>query len=600
MKLRTRSWSSCLLIAVVCSLLDVCCGQAQSDLQIVYGAQGVQRLTYRGQVLEDVDRYPADAFHIWHMKSTDLSGKKLISGQNGWGETNKNRTWNAASHTWTYQFTWGTITTQFVQHGDSLDLNVTETNNSGSGVLFSGATIYPMALHFPQLPAGFSNASYNQFAFNTTGPSITIADYGGGEVASVVTGASRPLYSGFQPANPGTTYTPIISSTVPDSLAAFQPHNDRTIAPGQTDHFTVSLRFAPAGTPASALAADAYAAWTTTWPAQLKWSDRRIIGTAYLASSAQGNQNQPAGYPNNPRRYFNTGNSGDFDIRTPRGLVQFQHRVLRQAAEIVTNLRRLKAQGAITWDIEGEQYPMNTSYVCSPDQIAAIAPEMESTISDNSSPYHGMKLDDAYFRTIHDAGFRVGLCVRPQNFVLNADSSAQQVTITKDTDVIRQLIRKMRYAHDRWGVTIFYIDSAVDAAGAPLDASVFQQVAAALPDSLLIPEESTPKHYAYTAPFRTFIFHGDLGTDPSIYNSYPSAFSANLINDVDSATLAAHRADLTASVKRGDVLMVHADSWNANNDTVLRLYADAVRASSAGRAVPASSRANGEVATPQH
>ena len=155
----------------------------------------------------------------------------------------------------------------------------------------------------------------------------------------------------------------------------------------------------------------------------------------------------------------------------------------------------------------------------------------------------------------------------------------------------------MRYAHDRWGATIFYVDSTVDAAGAPLDASVFQQAAAALSDSLLIPEESTPKYYAYTAPFRTFLFHGDLGTDTSAYSSYPSAFSANLINDVSSEALALHRSDLTSSVKRGDVLMVHADSWNANNDTVLRMYAEAGRVN--GK-VPASGRATSIEASSKH
>ena len=118
------------------------------------------------------------------------------------------------------------------------------------------------------------------------------------------------------------------------------------------------------------------------WPAQLRWSDRRVIGTVYLASSAQGDEHRATGYDNNPRRYFNDGNANDFDVRTPEGLARFQRRVLQQAATVVTNLRRLKAQGVITWDMEGEQFPMNTSYVCSPDQIATVAPEMESVVTD--------------------------------------------------------------------------------------------------------------------------------------------------------------------------------------------------------------------------
>jgi len=267
---------------------------------------------------------------------------------------------------------------------------------------------------------------------------------------------------------------------------------DRPVAPGQTDSFTVSLRFAPTGTPAASLGADAYQSWARTWPAQLNWSDRRVIGTVYLASSPQGNVTQPGGYPNNPRRYFNNSNASDFDVRTAQGLSNFQAKVLQQAGNTVQNLHLLNAQGAITWDLEGEQYPQETSYVCSPDQIAQVAPEMESVIANGSSPYAGMKLDDAYFKIMRDAGFRVGVCIRPQHFTMNRDGTAQQVSLA-NADVAAEVIRKMKYAHDRWGATLFYIDSTVEPNGAVLDAGIFQQAAAALPDSLLIPEETTPK-----------------------------------------------------------------------------------------------------------
>jgi hypothetical protein len=303
-------------------------------------------------------------------------------------------------------------------------------------------------------------------------------------------------------------------------------------------------------------------------------TDRRPIGTVYLSSAPTGNVNQPSGYPNNPRRYFNDSNPTDFDITTASGLAAFQARVLQQAAINVTNLQSLHAQGAITWDLEGQQYPQDTSYVCSPDQIAQVAPEMDSVITDSSSPYVGMKLDDAYFKIMRDAGFRVGVCIRPQHFTLNPDGTAQQVYLP-DTSVAAELIGKMKYAHDRWGATLFYVDSTVESDGAVLDAGIFQQVASALPDSLIAPEESTPKYYAYTAPFLTFIFHGDLGTDPTIYNYYPKAFSLLLINDVDPGKLAAALTPITSSVRNGDVLMTHVDYWQANNPIVLQIYQNA-------------------------
>ena len=199
---------------------------------------------------------------------------------------------------------------------------------------------------------------------NTTGPAVTVADFGLSEVVSVVPEALRPLYSGFLSDGAGTSYVPFVSGTTPDGLPSFAPHYDRPVLPGQTDNFTVSLRFAPAGTSLASLASDAYANWARTWPSQLSWSDRRPIGTAYLASSPSGNINRPGGPPHNPRRYFSQGDSDNFDLRGPVGLASFQVRILKQAKANVVNMRKLGAQGSITWDLEGEQYPQSTSYVC--------------------------------------------------------------------------------------------------------------------------------------------------------------------------------------------------------------------------------------------
>ena len=274
-----------------------CAAASGTGLQVSYGSNGVQQVTYNGVVLENVAANPSDAFHIWHMKTTGLNGNLLSGGQYDWGEVNSGKVWNASTNTWAYTFVWGSISVQFVQAGNSLNMNVTVSNSNNSGIIFDGANIYPFVLHFLTLPAGFVDPSYEQLAFNTTGPSVTVADYGQGEVAAVYPNAAKPLYSGFQPASPANAFTPIISGTSIDGMASFFPHNDRPVAPGQTDTYTVSLRFAPSGTLDSALAADAFTAWAQTWPAALQWNDRRIIGTAYLASSPSGNPSYPAVTP---------------------------------------------------------------------------------------------------------------------------------------------------------------------------------------------------------------------------------------------------------------------------------------------------------------
>lgn len=559
-----------------------CQGDAPS-LQVEFGAGGLQKLSYAGTTLADLSAHPEDKFYIGHMKATDPSGKVLQGGQYGWGEVNEGRHWDASTHTWTYRYSWGSIALQYAQNGPALNMLVTVTNKPNSGIVFQGASIFPAVLHFPSLPLGFGQPNYPQVVSNTTGPSITLADWGRGEVAAVAPEAGKPLYTGFWPAQSGggVAYAPEISGTSPDGLAPFMPHLDRPVRPGQTDRYTVSLRFSPSGVSAAHLAPDAYASWASTYPATLSWTDRRPIGTAYLASSPPGggDASVPGGFPQNPRRYFN---AAEVDTRTPAGLAAFQQRMLKQAANIVANAHRMDAQGVITWDIEGEQYPQATSYVCSPDQIASVSPEMESVVSSAGSPFHGQKLDDAYFATIRKAGLRVGVCLRPQHFVLQPDHRAQQEFLPLEA-IPAELIRKARYAHDRWGATLFYVDSTVDKAGGTLPASIFRQVQAALPDSLFIPEETTPLYYAYTAAFKSFLDLGATGTDPAILQSYPHAFSAVLINDADAGKLAAATPHLTSQVRQGDILMAHVGYWQENDPVIVTIYRDAGRKAASGK-----------------
>lgn len=548
---------------------------AQQGLQVAFGARGLEKLSWHGQTLEDLQRWPDDAFHIGHMKAFDPSGRPLNSGQYGWGENHDSRTWDAARKTWTYHFSWGSIRVAYRQQGDSLSVIVTESNRFGSNIVFDGAEIYPLVLHLPRVPAGFGEPGDSRFIANIDQPSVLAADFGAGEAVLSSTDDAKPLYTGFQAMGKDFTYAAVCSGTAPDG---FTSHGQgRLLRPGESETFSMSLRFADAGTPLSEAAPDAYRAFAQRWPETLHWTDRRIIGTVFLASSAQGDKTHPAGFPNNPRRYFT---DPTVDVKTPEGLKQFQARILKQGADLVENLKRLNAQGAITWDVEGEEFPQDTSYACSPDQIATLSPEMESRITEEASPYDGMKLDDAYFKMILDAGFRVGVCVRPQHFTIAPDGTARQVTLPDD-QVARELIRKMKYAHDRWDATIFYLDSTVEGDGSTLPASILEQAAVSLPDSLLIPEESSPRMYRATAPFRTFLFHGDLGTPADIRALYPHAFSANLINDVDPTKLKEHRLALTDSVRHGDVLMDLAGYWQANDPIVVEIYRGA--ATSAGK-----------------
>jgi hypothetical protein len=151
--------------------------------ELTYGSRGVQTLSYNGTLLEDVGANGSDAFHIWHMKMTDLSGNAASCAECGWGESNMGRNWNGATNTMTYSFSWGLISVQFAQAGNSLNMNVSVTNQANSGYIFDGATIYPFVLNFAQLPAGFIDPSYSQLGYETIGPGVVNADFGVGEVS---------------------------------------------------------------------------------------------------------------------------------------------------------------------------------------------------------------------------------------------------------------------------------------------------------------------------------------------------------------------------------------------------------------------------------
>jgi hypothetical protein len=197
---------------------------------------------------------------------------------------------------------------------------------------------------------------------------------------------------------------------------------------------------------------------------------------------------------------------------------------------------------------------------------------MEQDILDKSSAFYGQKLDDAYFKIMTSTGLKVGLCLRPQVFTLASNGSATQVYLGSNAAIIANLESKARYTNARWGATLFYVDSTVDTNGGTLDPAIFKQLITDLPGFLFIPEESTPRYYAYTAPFYSFIFHTTTGTPACTYSYYPHAFGANLVNDVSASTLAQYQPQLTAAVEKGDILMAHADYWQQNNPTIVAIY----------------------------
>lgn len=394
-------------------------------------------------------------------------------------------------------------------------------------------------------------------ATNIGKPSVVPLSYKGGAVVLTNEDFHRPLLLGYPWAvnRPTSTVFPLWALTarhpmLPTSL----PFIDRPIAPNQSDQYHLSLRFGGAGTLGTDLTDDLYKKYAATYPRTLKWKDRRPIGTFFLASSY-------LKLPTNPRGWWK---DKTVDVTTDTGRAAFRKRVLAYATQSVQILKEMNAQGMITWDIEGEESWQPNTYLGDPRLLKELAPEMDSVADD-------------YFRKFREAGLRVGVCLRPQRLdlvALRKSEPAQKELLkadkTLDVDAVTKLlIDKITYAKKRWGCTLFYVDSNGDP-NLPYDVTIFQRVAAAYPDVLLIPEHETTRYYAYTAPLISLQHVGQTAPFAQVLQVYPKAFNVNLASN--SAMLDQHREALVQAVRAGSILTFRGWYFDPNNPKIKSIY----------------------------
>lgn len=438
-------------------------------------------------------------------------------------------------------FRWGTMEAAYASVGNRLDLKIKTVNSSPD---FIDSVYYePMTLSF-----GTKLQEYDGvvpiLGHNIGGPTILPLTFGKSRLVLTNDDVTRPLLIGFPWAvdRPKNTVFPLRINTgsdrmYPDSL----PFIARSIAPGQRDEYHLSLRFGRSTDSEISLASDVCRRFAAAFPRTLRWDDHRPIGTLSLATSARV-------MPTNPRGWLN---DSSIDVTNPEGIDRFRKRLLAFADTSIAVLTDMNAQGMITWDIEGEESPQAV-YIGDPQLTTAMAPEMTGVV-------------DEYFQRFRDAGFRVGVCVRPQELIRSADPKA---AYQKDSrDPFETLRRKIAYAKQRWGATLFFIPYN-GLPSRPLVASVFARLVKEFPDVLLIPEHKNPEYYAYSAPYSD-LKAGSAGTPELIRAIYPSAFSS--INTADGQIDMRHD-DLVAGVKGGDILLYRSWYPDPANAAVKDIY----------------------------
>ena len=443
----------------------------------------------------------------------------------------------------TRTYDWGVLTLDYAAAGSQLSLTVGIQNKSAKTI--QGIWFEPLGLKFPTSVKEY-DGNTPLLSSTTDGPSLQTMSYSTGVVLLASDDVTKPLQLGF----PWALDRPISQTVFPISVNTdrvfMYPTNTptivRPIAPGGSDQFRMSLRFGPVGSTITTLGSDVLKSYASAYPQTLNWPDRRSIGMVVLATAATGWSTNPRGWLLDPT----------IDVTSPQGLAAFKTRILNLAKGSVSILQSMNSQGAITWDIEGEQFTHPTTYIGDPRVTAQLAPEMDA-------------IADAYFKTFRDAGLKVGVCIRPQRLVLAAGKTPDQQVATDMNEVLQLLIAKAKYAHDRWGATIFYVDSNVlsytDGHATP--ASLFSTLQSTFPDSLFIPEHATTQYWASTAPYKE-LGQGYYTTPSDVRAVYPNSFSILVPKDTP---LSASFNTLVTSVQQGDILMYRAwfDDEPANN-----------------------------------
>ena len=484
-------------------------------VHIAMNNSGLASLKYR-----DVDYIADGRFQLNSIEMKTSSGDVVKGSLAG-----RTRT-DPAAHLLTQDYPWGTIQVTYTAVANKLDLKIAVENRSPNTI--TGLFADPLVLRFPTKPREYDNVT-PILAANSGDVTTLRVNYGPSSSLLLCNDdVSKPLLIGFPFAHdrPTSTVFPLrmITSqdkTLPDSL----PYIDRPIAAGATDTFHISLRFGSSSDKTKALAADVYTSFAQTHPFALDWPDRRPIGSLILATTA-------AGWRTNPRGWLL---DKTIDVSTNHGRGDFQEKMLGWADRSIRVLLDMHAQGMITWDIEGEEFPQSTTYIGDPRALDQLAPEMN-------------EIADAYFKKFREAGLRVGICIRPQQLVVsNNGHSAKQV---EPADPAKVLIDKVTYARNRWGATLFYIDSNGDP-NRPYPVEVLERVQKAVPNVLLIPEHHNLSYYAATAPY-VELRQDRFSTPAQVRDVIPEAFS--VINIADGAVAAKHQ-QLQDAVKRGDILL---------------------------------------------
>jgi hypothetical protein len=522
----------------------------KQGLNFVVGARGLESLSVNGESLLGSPQ----SGELQPQKSVFRAVLEALFPRSSPGVAKQNESADTVDLT----YPCGRISCVYGKQDDKITMRIEVSNAGGKDI--DELSLRLMELNFPRFPDG-GPLEAGMFGFGFKGPEwpldhcppsippvadpqfvvpIVRLDYGTGALNFCSDDLESSVNVPYSTNFPARAHYPLVITC-------------RDIKPRASKTFNVSLRFGPAGSQVRDLSSDVLEGYAKKYPFQVNWKDRRPIGAIFLAGPQ-------INVPGNPRRWIM--NFGKIDITNDKGKAAFRAALLNLADNSVQVLKDTGAQGMITWDPEGEEFP-GACYYGDPRLVPTLAPEMEFKNNGTKS------VIDEYFEKFRAAGLRVGVCIRPQQIAMVDGVPLHQAT--DDEHAVQILRERIAYAKQRWGCTLFYVDSTATA-GRPFYPDVFKAIAQAYPDVLLIPENESMRYFAYSAPLNSYVHHKITSTPVGARLVYPNAFSVLMAPDGDRPE--DHDALLNA-VRHGDILLFNGWYHNTGVGKIKKLYEEA-------------------------
>jgi hypothetical protein len=405
----------------------------KQGLNFVLGAHGLDSLSFNGQSL----LASRESGELQPHKSVFRAVLEALLP----GSSSRVVTPDKPADTVDLSYPWGRVSCAYGQQGDRITMKITVSNASAKAI--DQLSLRLIELNFPSVPKG-GTLEAGMFGFGFKGPDWLLPEW----PPSIPTVADPRFVVPIVHVDYGIGALNFCSDDV-ECAVDVQSSTDSAktsyplvitchdIKPGVTKMFNFSLRFGPAGARVQDLSGDVLERYARKYPFQVNWEDHRPIGAIFLAGPQ-------INVSSKPRRW--TVNFSEVDVSNDKGKAALRATLLKLADNSVQVLKDTGAQGMITWDPEGEEFP-GACYYGDPRLVPRFAPEMEFKVNGGKSAI------DEYFEKFRVAGLRVGVCIRPQDVKMVDGKPVHQAA--DDEQAVQILRKKIVYAKERWGLHTF-------------------------------------------------------------------------------------------------------------------------------------------------